>query len=117
MAGLFDLAAFPYEIAEFLRTRFLDQNDFLSMEIAVCSLPSDRAAHGQKTFGLCNLQSQTTPNIDQVLDDDSQAYPALHSILPAIVAPYEFMVPLDDANAPFTSGVPFLSLFEPALFC
>jgi hypothetical protein len=66
----------------------------------------DRAVRGQRAHHLRCPKSQATAHVDQVVGDDSQSHPALHSVASAIAATLESMASLHDADAPSTSGAP-----------
>src|SRR5437667_1691833 len=55
-------------------------------------------------------------DVDEVVGDDAEPDPALHSGTALVTAAIEPVSPFDDADAPFASGSPFLAIAEPALF-
>src|ERR1700745_4188201 len=61
------------------------------------------------------LDLDRATNIDEIVGNHSKPDPALHSDLTPIPAAGETMPPLDDADAAFTSGPPFLAIAEPTL--
>ena len=57
------------------------------------------------------------PNhIDEVVGDDAKADPALHSGKAFVATSIQSVSSLDDTNAAFAPGAPFLAVSEPALF-
>src|SRR5260221_2712377 len=53
--------------------------------------------------------------VDDVVGDDAEPDPTLHSGIAFVVAAIEPVSPLDHADASLASGPPFLSVAEPAL--
>src|SRR5215472_3396976 len=53
--------------------------------------------------------------VDEIVGDDPEADPALHSIVARIAASVETMPTLADADAPLAPGAPSLAAAEPAL--
>ena len=51
----------------------------------------------------------------EIVGDHAQPDPALHSCLAAVDAAPKTMSALEDADATFATGPPFLPLFKPAL--
>ena len=62
---------------------------------------------------LCWLKGQPSPHVDQVVGDDSEPHPALHSVASVIAATLEPVASLDYADAPLTSGPPLLAALKP----
>jgi hypothetical protein len=54
-------------------------------------------------------------DVDDIVGDDPEADPAVHSEVALVAAAVEAMSPFDDADAPLASGAPFLAVAEPAL--
>jgi hypothetical protein len=54
-------------------------------------------------------------DVDDVVGDDSEANPALHSDVAPVAAAAEAVSPFDDADASLASGAPFLAVAELAL--
>src|SRR5262249_43278574 len=55
-------------------------------------------------------------DVDDVIGDDAETNPAVHSDKSLVSAACEAVAPLGHADASFTSGAPFLTVAEPALF-
>src|SRR5258705_7734298 len=55
------------------------------------------------------------PDVDDVVGDDAEPDPTLHSGIAFVAAAIEPVSPLDHADASLASGPPFLSVAEPAL--
>src|SRR5262249_52442993 len=55
-------------------------------------------------------------DVDEVVGDDAEAAPALHSSRALVAATAEAVSPFDDADAALASGAPLLAVTEPALF-
>src|ERR1700687_2420600 len=53
--------------------------------------------------------------MDDVVGDDAEPDPALHSGIAFVAAAAEPVSPFDDADASLASGAPFLAVAEPAL--
>jgi hypothetical protein len=53
--------------------------------------------------------------VDDVVGDDAETHPAVHSDGALVSAAIEAVSPFDDADASLTSGAPFLAVAEPAL--
>jgi hypothetical protein len=54
-------------------------------------------------------------DVDDVVGDDAEADPAVHSNGASVSAAIEAMSPFDDADASLASSAPFLAVAEPAL--
>ena len=54
-------------------------------------------------------------DVDEVVGDDAEANPAVHSDVTLIAAAVEAVSPLDHADATLASGAPLLAVAEPAL--
>ena len=54
-------------------------------------------------------------NLDDVVDDDAEPHPAVHSDEGLVAATIVTASPLDDADASWTPGPPFLAVAESAL--
>src|SRR5258708_12271700 len=54
-------------------------------------------------------------DVDEVVGDDAEPDPTLHSGIAFVAAAVEPVSPLDHADASLASGPPFLSVAEPAL--
>ena len=54
-------------------------------------------------------------DVNDVVGDDTEPDPTLHSGIAFVVAAIEPVSPLDHADASLASGPPFLSVAEPAL--
>src|SRR5262249_2517685 len=54
-------------------------------------------------------------DVDDVVGDNAEANPAVHSVEAFVAAAIETVSPLDHADAPLASGPPFLPIAEPAL--
>ena len=54
-------------------------------------------------------------NVDDVVGDDAEANPAVHSVEAFVVATIETVSPLDHADATLAAGPPFLAVAEPTL--
>src|SRR5437867_3451820 len=54
-------------------------------------------------------------NVDDVVGDDAEANPAVHSVEALVVATIETVSPLDHADATLAAGPPFLASAEPTL--
>src|SRR5215510_1052190 len=61
------------------------------------------------------LGGDSVAEIDEIVGDDPEPDPALHSIVAGIAASVETMPTLADADAPLASGAPSLATAEPAL--
>jgi hypothetical protein len=59
---------------------------------------------------------QHVPDVDEVVGDDAEAGPTLHSVEAPVSATIKAMPALDYADTAFGSGPPFLAIAEPALF-
>ena len=55
-------------------------------------------------------------DVDEVVGDDAEADPAVHSDIALVAAAAEAMSPFCDADASLTTGAPFLAVTEPAFF-
>src|SRR5271167_2622698 len=64
---------------------------------------------------LCWLRDQPTSHVNEVVGDDPQSHPSLHSIGPVVAATRQPVPPLDHADPAFTSRAPLLASLEPAL--
>ena len=53
--------------------------------------------------------------MDEVVGDHPEPYPALHSGVSFVETAPQSVSSLENADAPLTTGSPFLSLLEPAL--
>src|SRR5208282_5774715 len=58
---------------------------------------------------------QCTADVEEIVGDDAEPDPTLHSGLALVAAAAEPVSPLDDADASLASGPPFLAVAEPAL--
>ena len=58
---------------------------------------------------------QDTADVDEVVGNDAEANPSLHSIEALVSAWAETVSPLGDADPPLGSSSPFLAVAEPAL--
>ena len=58
---------------------------------------------------------QGAAEVDQVVGDDAEPDPALHTIITFVSAAGEAVPALDDADAALATGSPFLAVAEPAL--
>src|SRR5580692_10770356 len=54
-------------------------------------------------------------DVDDVVGDDAETHPAVHSDAALVSAAVEAVSPFDDADASLASGAPFLAIAEPAL--
>ena len=54
-------------------------------------------------------------DVDDIVGDDAEPDPAVHSDVALVAAAVEAMAPLDHADAPLASGAPLLAVAEPAL--
>src|SRR5262245_51374382 len=70
---------------------------------------------GEELLGLC-CPFDDTADIDEVVGDDAEADPAIHSDSSLVAATAEAVSSFDDADAPLASGAPLLAVTEPALF-
>ena len=61
------------------------------------------------------LLFQCTADVEEIVGDDAEPDPTLHSGLALVAAAAEPVSPLDDADASLASGPPFLAVAEPAL--
>ncbi len=70
-------------------------------------------------LGLGRLQDGTffhyATDVDDVVGDDAEPNPTLHSGIAFVAAAIEPVSPLNHADASLASGPPFLSVAEPAL--
>src|SRR5271157_5568672 len=64
---------------------------------------------------LCWLRDQPTSHVNEVVGDDPEPHPSLHSIGPVVAATCQPVPPLDHADPAFTSRAPLLASLEPAL--
>jgi hypothetical protein len=55
-------------------------------------------------------------DVDEIVGDDAEADPALHSGRSLVAATAEAVSPFDDAGTPLASGTPLLAITEPTLF-
>lgn len=62
-----------------------------------------------------HLLLHCTADVDDVVGNDAEAYPSAHSDETPVATTGEAVSPLDDADAPFRSSAPFLTVAEPAL--
>src|ERR1017187_1393224 len=60
-------------------------------------------------------RGQHPADIDEVVGNDSQTYPAMHARIPFIEAAAESVASLEPADAPFAADAPSLRLADPAL--
>src|SRR5271168_1308864 len=61
------------------------------------------------------LLFQCTADVEEIVGDDAEPDPTLHSGLALIAAAAEPVSPFDHADASLASGPPFLAIAEPAL--
>src|SRR6516165_7216485 len=61
------------------------------------------------------LGSDSAAEINEIVGDDPEPHPALHSIVAGISAPVEAMSTLAHADATFAPGAPSLAAVKPAL--
>src|SRR3972149_506939 len=54
-------------------------------------------------------------DVDQIVGDDAETDPPLHAVVTFIEAAVETVSSLEETDAPFRTGAPFLSLAKPAL--
>src|SRR5215470_7297928 len=68
--------------------------------------------------GLLRLRRlfHSATDVDEVVSDDAEADPAIHSDRSLVAATAKAVSPFDDADAPLASGAPLLAVAEPALF-
>src|SRR5271157_935856 len=64
---------------------------------------------------LGGLRDQPTSHVNEVVGDDPEPHPSLHSISPVVAATRQPVPPLDHADPAFTSRAPLLASLEPAL--
>src|SRR5271157_4387657 len=64
---------------------------------------------------LCWLRDQPTSHVNEVVGDDPEPHPSLHSIGPVVAATRQPVPPLDHADPAFTSRAPLLASLEPPL--
>src|SRR5271157_2860398 len=64
---------------------------------------------------LGGLRDQPTSHVNEVVGDDPEPHPSLHSISPVVAATRQPVPPLEHADPAFTSRAPFLAPLEPAL--
>ena len=64
---------------------------------------------------LNGVSLQCTADVEEIVGDDAEPDPTLHSGLALVAAAAEPVSPLDDADASLASGPPFLAVAEPAL--
>src|SRR5208337_2303731 len=64
---------------------------------------------------LGGLRDQPTSHVNEVVGDDPEPHPSLHSIGPVVAATCQPVPPLDHADPAFTSRAPLLASLEPAL--
>src|ERR1035438_6182956 len=62
------------------------------------------------------LGCQGAADIDEVVADDAQTHPSLHSAISFVATTVQPVASLEHADAAFTAGPPFLSVLEPACF-
>src|ERR1017187_5688525 len=62
------------------------------------------------------LGCQGAADIDEVVADDAQTHPSLHSAVSFVATTVQPVASLEHADAAFTAGPPFLSVLEPACF-
>ena len=55
-------------------------------------------------------------DVNDIVGDDAEPHPAVHSDVALVAAAVETVSPLDHADASLASGAPFLAVAEPALF-
>ena len=67
-------------------------------------------------LSLACLLFQHPTDVDEVVGDDAEPDPALHSDSAFVAAAVEPVSPFDHADAPLASGSPSLAVAEPALF-
>ena len=58
---------------------------------------------------------QRDSEVDEVVPDDTEPDPALHSRVAMVAAAVEPVAPLQKADSPFATGPPFLAVLEPSL--
>ena len=56
-------------------------------------------------------------DVDDVVSDDGEADPAVHSDVALVAATTEAVLAFDHADALLASGAPFLTLTEPTFLC
>jgi hypothetical protein len=61
------------------------------------------------------LLFQCATDVEEIVGDDAEPDPTLHSGLALVAAAAEPVSPLDDTDASLASGPPFLAVAEPAL--
>src|ERR1700730_1334909 len=57
-----------------------------------------------------------TADVDDVVGDDAESHPTVHSDESLVAAAVETMSPFDDADTALASGAPLLAVAEPTLF-
>src|SRR6266852_5694003 len=86
-----------------------------STGVATFGINPDRRSHGQGSLRLRRL-FHSAADVDEVVGDDAEADPAIHSDSSLVTATAETVSPFDNADAPLASGAPLLAVAEPALF-
>src|SRR5215470_1510140 len=68
--------------------------------------------------GLLRLRRlfHSATDVDEIVGDDAEADPAIHSNRSLVAAAAKAVSPFDDADAPLASSAPLLAVTEPALF-
>src|SRR5215470_1216125 len=68
--------------------------------------------------GLLRLRRlfHSATDVDEIVGDDAEADPAIHSNRSLVAATAKAVSPFDDADAALASGAPLLAVTEPALF-
>src|ERR1035441_9815124 len=62
------------------------------------------------------LSCQGAADIDEVVTNDAQTHPSLHSAVSFVATTVQPVASLEHADAAFTAGPPFLPVLEPACF-
>src|SRR5215467_10659202 len=75
----------------------------------------ERIECGLRAILLRRLFGYRPTNVNEIVGDDTKPDPTLHSTFALVAATREPMSPLGYADAPLTSGAPFLAVAEPAL--
>ena len=87
--------------------------------IFVTILPARSAASGSGLVSMAQLGvrrfRQGAAEVDEVVGDDAEPDPALHTIITFVSAAGEAVPALDDADAALATGSPLLAVAEPAL--
>jgi hypothetical protein len=86
--------------------------------VLITQTPPDerRGLLSATAVGMLKLLFDGATDVDDVVGDEAETHPAVHSDRALVSAAVEAVSPFDDADAPLASGAPFLAVAEPGAF-